>query len=81
MLLLALAAIVGAEPTADPGALGLAVPFTDDKHAPAAATAPPPLPPSSEKGAELAQNLGRLQPFMAVFPLQCMGQLASFGPT
>jgi hypothetical protein len=29
----------------------------------------------------LAQKLGQLQPFLAVFPLECMGQLASFGPT
>jgi hypothetical protein len=35
----------------------------------------------SEKGAKLAQNLGQLQPFIAVFPQECMGQLASFGPT
>ena len=35
----------------------------------------------SEKDTELAQELGRLQPFIAVFPQECMGQLASFGPT
>ena len=35
----------------------------------------------SEKDAELAQKLGQLQPFMAAFPQECMGQLASFGPT
>jgi hypothetical protein len=28
-----------------------------------------------------AQKLGQLQPFIAVFPQECMGQLASFGPT
>jgi chromosome segregation protein len=33
------------------------------------------------KTAKLAQKLGQLQPFIAVFPLECMGQLASFGPT
>jgi hypothetical protein len=35
----------------------------------------------SEKDAELAQKLGQLQPFLAVFPQECMGQLAPFGPT
>jgi hypothetical protein len=35
----------------------------------------------SEKDAKLAQRLGQLQPFMAVFPQECMGQLAYFGPT
>ena len=37
--------------------------------------------PASEKDAKLAQKLGQLQPFLAVFPQECMGQLASFGPT
>ena len=36
---------------------------------------------ASEKAAKLAQNLGQLQPFIAVFPQECMGQLAYFGPT
>ena len=36
---------------------------------------------SSEKDAKLAQKLGQLQPFIAVFPPECMGQLGSFGPT
>ena len=36
---------------------------------------------TSEKDAELAQKLGQLQPFLAVFPRECVGQLASFGPT
>jgi hypothetical protein len=31
----------------------------------------------SEKDAELAQKLGQLQPFIAVFPQQRTGQLAS----
>jgi hypothetical protein len=35
----------------------------------------------SEQDAKLAQKLGQLQPFLAVFPQECMGQLASFGPT
>ena len=35
----------------------------------------------SENDAELAQKLGQLQPFLAVFPHESMGQLASFGPT
>ena len=39
-----------------------------------------PIPPS-EKDAKLAQKLGQLQPFTAVFPQECMGQLASFRPT
>ena len=34
-----------------------------------------------EKDAKLAQKLGQLQPFTAVFPQECMGQLASSGPT
>jgi hypothetical protein len=37
--------------------------------------------PLSEKDAKLAQKLGQLQPFMDVSPQECMGQLASFGPT
>jgi hypothetical protein len=37
---------------------------------------------TSEKDAKLAQKLGQLQPFLAVFPQKCTGQLApSFGPT
>jgi hypothetical protein len=35
---------------------------------------------ASEKDAKLAQKLGQLQPFMVVFPQECMGQFASFGP-
>jgi hypothetical protein len=35
----------------------------------------------SERDANLAQKLGQLQPLTAVFPRECMGQLASFGPT
>jgi hypothetical protein len=27
------------------------------------------------------RKLAQLQPFIAVFPHECMGQLASFGPT
>ena len=34
----------------------------------------------SEKDAKLAQKLGQPQAFMAVFLLECMGQLAYFGP-
>ena len=34
----------------------------------------------SEQDAELAQKLGQLQPSQAVFPPECVGQLASFGP-
>jgi hypothetical protein len=30
---------------------------------------------------QVRKTLGQLQPFMAVFLLECMGQLASFGPT
>ena len=36
---------------------------------------------ASEKDAKLAQKLGQLQPFIAVFPQECIGQLAYFGPT
>ena len=36
---------------------------------------------SGEKDAELAQKLGQLQHFIAVFPQECMGQLAYFGVT
>jgi hypothetical protein len=35
----------------------------------------------SEKDAKLAQKLGQLQPSVTVSPQECMGQLASFGPT
>jgi hypothetical protein len=35
----------------------------------------------SEKDAKLAQKLGQLQPFISAFPQECVGQLASFGPT
>ena len=35
----------------------------------------------SEKDAALSQKLSRPQPFIAAFPQECMGQLASFGPT
>jgi hypothetical protein len=35
----------------------------------------------SEKGAKLAQKLGQLQTLLAGFPQECMGQLATFGPT
>ena len=38
-------------------------------------------PVASEKDAKLVQKLGQLQPFIAVFPLECMGRIASFGPT
>jgi hypothetical protein len=33
----------------------------------------------SEKDAKLAQKLGKLQSFIAMFPQECMDQLASFG--
>jgi hypothetical protein len=36
---------------------------------------------ASEEDAKLAQKLGQPQPLMAVSLLECMGQLASFGPT
>ena len=45
------------------------------------AVAAPPLWIASEKDAKLAQKLGQLQPFTAVFPRECMGQPASSGPT
>ena len=38
-------------------------------------------PSYSEEHAKLAQKLGQLQPFIAVLPQECMGQLASFRPT
>jgi hypothetical protein len=34
-----------------------------------------------EKGAKLAQKLGQLQPVIAVFPRECMGQRAYFCPS
>jgi hypothetical protein len=37
-------------------------------------------PALSEKDAKLALKMGHLHPFIAVFPPECMGQLASFGP-
>jgi hypothetical protein len=36
---------------------------------------------TSEKDAKLAQKLGQIQPFIAVSPQECMGQLAPSGPT
>jgi hypothetical protein len=33
------------------------------------------------KDTKLAQKLGQLQPFTAVFPQGCTGQIASFRPT
>ena len=36
---------------------------------------------ASEKVVKLVQKLGQLQPLIAVFPQECMGQLAYFGPT
>jgi hypothetical protein len=36
---------------------------------------------SGEKDAKFAQKLGQLQRFIAVFTQECMGLLASFGPT
>ena len=41
----------------------------------------PPVAAQVSKDAKLAQKLGQLQPFIAVLPQECMGQLASFGPT
>jgi hypothetical protein len=38
----------------------------------------PRLRAAGEKDAKLAQKLGQLQPFIAVYPQECMGQLASF---
>ena len=35
----------------------------------------------SEKDTKLAQKLGQLQPFVAVSPKECVGQLPYFGPT
>jgi hypothetical protein len=35
----------------------------------------------SEKDTKLAQKLGQLQSFIAVFAQECMGQLAPFEPT
>jgi hypothetical protein len=34
-----------------------------------------------QKGAVSAQELGQLQPFLAVLSQECTGQLSSFGPT
>ena len=34
----------------------------------------------SQEAAKLAQKLGQLQSFVDVFPQECMGRLASFGP-
>jgi hypothetical protein len=38
-------------------------------------------PPQGEKDAVSAQKLGQLQPFLAVYPQECTGQLASLGTT
>jgi hypothetical protein len=50
---------------------------TDIEHASAATLAILTAPEVSK----LAQKLGQLQPFTAVFPQECVGQLAYFGPT
>jgi len=55
---------------------GQAVPAPPPAPAPAAYA-----PAPSEKDVKLAQKLGQLPPFLAVLPQECMGQLASFGPT
>ena len=39
------------------------------------------VPTYREKDAKLAQKLGQLQLFLAVFPQEYTGRLASFGPT
>jgi hypothetical protein len=39
------------------------------------------LSPPGERDTKLAQKLGQLQPFIAVYPQESMGQLASFGPS
>ena len=36
---------------------------------------------AGENEAQLAQKLGQLQPLIALFSQECMGQLAFFGPT
>jgi hypothetical protein len=53
---------------------GRAAPPTRTRRSPPPAAAHLP----GEKDAKLAQKLGQLQPFRAVFPQECMGQLASF---
>jgi hypothetical protein len=40
-----------------------------------------PMEDTSEEDSELAQKLGQFQPFLAAFPPECVGQLASSGPT
>jgi hypothetical protein len=37
-------------------------------------------PPELKNGDKLAQKLGQLQPFLALFPQERIGQLASSGP-
>jgi hypothetical protein len=39
------------------------------------------LPGEKDIDAKLVQNLGQLQPFIGVFPQECMGQLGYFGST
>ena len=41
----------------------------------------PHLRAASENDAKLVRQLGQLQPFIAVFPQECMGQFVSSGPT
>ena len=60
--------------------------FFESRRSARAARATPPsqrggFPYASEKDTKLAQKLGQLRPFTAVFPQGCMNQLASFGPT
>ena len=66
-------------------ALAAGVVLVDGARGPRARAEPlgriPRRPSEKEKGAELAQKLGQLQPFVAAFPQECMGQPGSFGPT
>jgi hypothetical protein len=39
------------------------------------------LPVQGETDAKSVQKSGQLQPFIAVFPQECMGQLAYLGPS
>jgi hypothetical protein len=40
-----------------------------------------PMEDTGEEDAELVRKLGQLQPFLAAFRPECVGQPASFGPT
>jgi hypothetical protein len=70
----------GAEPPGCGGVLGFDAPRSSDSDFCRMQLRAPPGQ-VSETDAVSTQKLGQLQPFIAVFSQECMGKLASFGPT